>query len=82
MRDKEHEIKEESETTRFVISETGIPWEIGPGFLKMVGSAEPKDDESRARMTETILSGAEEVTEEEALRVRAERRAALRKARG
>ena len=42
----------------------------------MVGAAEPKSDESRARLTDTILSDTEEVTEEEALRVRAERRAA------
>jgi hypothetical protein len=66
----------ESETTRFVIDEDGFPWEVGPGFLKMVGAAEPKSDESRARLTDTILSDAEEVTEAEALRVREELNAA------
>ena len=73
--------EEEKEHHKFIVSEAGIPWEIGPGFLKMVGAAEPKDDESRARMTMTILSGAESVTEEEALRIRAERNAEARKLR-
>jgi hypothetical protein len=72
---------EEKEHHTFIVSEAGIPWEIGPGFLKMVGAAEPKDDESRARMTMTILSGAESITEEEALQIRAERNAEARQLR-
>ncbi len=73
--------EEEKKYHTFIVSEAGIPWEIGPGFLKMVGAAEPKDDESRARMTMTILSGAESITEEEALQIRAERNAEARKLR-
>ena len=73
--------EEEKEYHKFIVSEEGIPWEIGPGFLKMVGAAEPQDDESRARMTMTILSGAESITEEEALQIRAERNAEARKLR-
>ena len=67
--------EEEKKYHKFIVSEAGIPWEIGPGFLKMVGdNTVPKDDESRARMTMTILSGAESITEEEALQIRAERK--------
>ena len=84
MRDKEHEMKEEKEVRRFILDEDGIPWEIGPGFLKMVGDTTvPKSDADRARLTGTILSGAEDISKEEALRVRAERKAkaaALREA--
>ena len=73
---------EEKEHHTFIVSEAGIPWEIGPGFLKMVGdNTVPKDDESRARMTMTILSGAESITEEEALQIRAERNAEARQLR-
>lgn len=67
--------EEEKEYHKFIVSEEGIPWEIGAGFLKMVGAAEPLSDDSRARLTMTILSGAESITEEEALRIRAERNA-------
>jgi len=72
---------EEKEHHTFIVSEAGIPWEIGPGFLKMVGAAEPKDNGSRARMTMTILSGAESITEEEALQIRAEINAEARQLR-
>jgi hypothetical protein len=67
--------EEEKEHHTFIVSEAGIPWEIGAGFLKMVGdNTVPEDDKTRARLTMTILSGAESVTEEEALRIRAERK--------
>ena len=72
MRDKKHEMKEEKEVRRFVLAETGTPWEIGPGFLRVAGASRPVDDDRRARITGTILSGAEEITEEEALRISAE----------
>ena len=65
----------------FIVSESGIPWEIGPGFLKLAGADEPLSDDARARLTRTILSGAESVTEEEALQIRAERNAEARKLR-
>ena len=55
--------------TTFILSETGTPWEIGAGFLRVVGASEPVDDDRRARITGTVLSGAEEITEEEALRI-------------
>ena len=70
--------EEEKEQHMFIVSEAGIPWEIGPGFLKLVGADEPLSDDARARLTSTILSGAESITEEEALRIRAERNAELK----
>jgi hypothetical protein len=70
--------EEEKEHHMFIVSEAGIPWEIGPGFLKLVGADEPLSDDARARLTRTILSGAESITEEEALRIRAERNAELK----
>lgn len=54
---------------KFVVTDSGTPWEVGPGFLKMVGAAEPQSDESRARLSDTILRDAEEVTEEEAIEI-------------
>ncbi len=70
--------EEEKEHHMFIVSEAGIPWEIGPGFLKLAGADEPLSDDARARITMTILSGAESITEEEALRIRAERNAELK----
>jgi len=64
--------------TTFILSETGTPWEIGAGFLKIAGASEPISDDARARITGTVLSGAEEITEEEALRISAELDAAAR----
>ena len=71
--------EEEKEHHTFIVSEAGIPWEIGPGFLKMVGdNTVPEDDNTRARLTMTILSGASDISEEEALRIRAKRNAELK----
>ncbi len=73
---------EEKEHHTFIVSEQGIPWEIGAGFLKLVGdNTVPEDDNTRARLTRTILSGAESITEEEALQIRAERNAEARQLR-
>ena len=62
--------------TTFILSETGTAWEIGAGFLRIAGASKPVDDDRRARITGTVLSGAEEITEEEALCINAERDAA------
>ena len=63
---------EEGETS-IIVDESGDPWEKGPGYVKLVGAAEPLSDDKRARLTGTLLSGAEEITEDEALRITAER---------
>ncbi len=78
MRDNKKDLKVETESTRFVISDSGTPWEIGPGFLKMVGAPEPQDADSRARLTGTVLKDAEEVSKEEALEAWEELKARLR----
>ncbi len=71
--------EEEKKYHKFIVSEAGIPWEIGPGFLKMVGdNTVPEDDKTRARLTMTILSGASDISEEEALRIRAKINAELK----
>ena len=70
--------EEEKEHHTFIVSEAGIPWEIGAGFLKLAGAAEPLSDDARARLTMTILSGASDISEEEALRIRAKINAELK----
>ena len=55
--------------TSFIVDEWGTPWEIGAGFVKLVGAAEPLSDDKRARLTRTILSGSMEVSKEEAIRI-------------
>ena len=70
--------EEEKEYHKFILDEDGIPWEIGAGFLKLAGAAEPLSDDARARLTRTILSGASDISEEEALRIRAKINAELK----
>ena len=55
--------------TTFIVDESGRPWEIGAGFVKLVGAAEPLSDDKRARLTRTILSGSMGVSKEEAIRI-------------
>ena len=56
----------------FILDEEDVPWEVGPGYLRRVGSRDPLGDEHRALSYSFIMSGASGTTREEAERRAAE----------
>ncbi len=53
---------------RFILDEEDVPWEVGPGYLRRVGSRDPLGDEHRALSYSFIMSGASDTTREVAER--------------
>ncbi|MDA7681778.1 hypothetical protein N8603_05270 [Verrucomicrobiales bacterium] len=53
---------------RYILSEENIPWEIGPGHARRMTNDEILSDEDRMRKLTFILSGAIDITKEEAER--------------
>ena len=56
----------------FILDEEDVPWEVGPGYLRMVGLREPVTDRDRMLFLSVKLSGASGTTREEAERRAAE----------
>ena len=54
---------------RYILSEDNYPWEIGPGFAKRVDMDEPLSDIERTTELTFILSGAIDISKEEAERI-------------
>ena len=54
---------------RYILTEDNIPYEIGPGYAKRVADTEPMSDIDRMMRLKFILSGAYDISKEEAERI-------------
>ena len=54
---------------RYILTEDNIPYEIGPGYARIVWAKEPLSDLDRMMGLTFILSGAHDITKEEAERI-------------
>lgn len=51
---------------RYILTENNTPYEIGPGYARRVGHEKPLSDEERMMEMTFILSGACDISKEEA----------------
>ena len=54
---------------RYILTEDNIPYEIGPGYARIVWAKEPLSDLDRMMGLTFILSGAHDITKEESERI-------------
>ena len=71
--------EEKERPSWFILDEDGDPWEIGAGLMRPVGGAALSYEE-RMSSADFILSGASDISEEEALRIAVSRNRRLRPA--
>ena len=59
----------DEEDIRYILTEDNIPYEIGPGYARRVDHEEPLSDQDRMMGMTFILSGAIDISKEEAKKI-------------